>query len=254
MKQKPPIKTNILSIELKPITNNASKANSYLKISYINIAIGIALILHSFFVKSKSSEINSSIKQLGSKYTIANNEWLSTNINLSIFLSIMTFVTFIVFITWSYRVYKNLHLNSDYVAYNPSWAIWGYFLPVLNFIRPQQVMTDLVKRNSKLIQTVDSEHNKKFPLFLISIWWLFYIAYCITNNLSISIPKDSFINYTTVYDISTVNISKGLFFLVVVTIQIKMVKYVRGIETRIVELTKEKSETDIDESQIETED
>jgi hypothetical protein len=242
-----------MSIELKPISNNESRANSYLKFSYINIAIGIGLVLHSLYVRSKSIEINKNIKQNGLYYTIAKNDWLSANTNLSLFLTIMTFVTFIIFVSWSYRAYKNLHINSDYVSYNPSWAIWGYIVPVLNFVRPQQVMTDLVKRNTKLIQSIEPEYNKKYPLIWISVWWLFYIAYYITDNFAISFTNDTFINFTTVDDLTAVNTIKGLVFLFMVFIQIKMVQYVKGIETHIYKLTEEDDEIDTNENDPETE-
>lgn len=235
-------------MELKPIKNNASRAKAFLVFTYINLAIGLAMLLHSFYIKSKSDEINQNIKQLTYKLYIAQNEWLASNANLSFFMSIMTFVAFLVFIAWSYRAYKNVSINSDYTAYNPSWAIWCYFVPILNFIRPQQVMNDIIKRNTKLMQTIDSKHNYKFPLSIISFWWLLYIAYYISNQLSLSITKDSYIYDTTAYDMSTVGICKSLFFILVAIIQIKMVLYVKGIESKIFEINKQGDETKADDA------
>lgn len=49
----------------------------------------------------------------------------------------------VAFLMWFYRVHRNLRaLGGRDLKYTPGWAVGGFFVPFLNFVRPLQVMRE----------------------------------------------------------------------------------------------------------------
>ncbi|HET8757261.1 MAG TPA: DUF4328 domain-containing protein, partial [Solirubrobacteraceae bacterium] len=76
----------------------------------------------------------------------------------------------IVFIRWLHGAYKNV----DVVArperrYGHGWAIGGWFVPIMNFWRPKQVVNDVWRAGGRGAQ--DAE-----PGWLLLCWWAAFVA------------------------------------------------------------------------------
>jgi hypothetical protein len=48
------------------------------------------------------------------------------------------------FLIWFYRAHRNLHsFGVQGLRYSPGWAVGGFFVPILNLVRPYQVMKEV---------------------------------------------------------------------------------------------------------------
>ena len=73
----------------------------------------------------------------------------------------------IVFIMWLYRAYQNVDATDPgRRRYGYGWAISGWFVPILNFWRPKQIVNDIWRAGQ----------NPGDPGFLLIAWWLLWIA------------------------------------------------------------------------------
>lgn len=85
----------------------------------------------------------------------------------------VSLLTAVFFLAWVYRAHKNLRaLGASDLKYSPGWAIGGFFVPLLNLVRPYQVVTEIW--NSSASQRRDSFggtwKDEESSLF-IGLWW-----------------------------------------------------------------------------------
>jgi hypothetical protein len=87
--------------------------------------------------------------------------------------------TAIVFIVWFYRAYSNLYPLGATLRHKPGWAIGGWFVPILSFIRPKQMANDIWRASDPDLQRevgLGYEGERVSPI--IDLWWA---AFIITN-------------------------------------------------------------------------
>ena len=84
-------------------------------------------------------------------------------------------VAFISFILWMRRAYFNLHQSKTSLLHTEGWAAGGWFVPILNFYIPYQILNEVwTKTQLKIRKEVESVN-------LVSTWWLFYIlVFCLS--------------------------------------------------------------------------
>lgn len=88
----------------------------------------------------------------------------------------------IVFLMWFHRAHKNLKAGGlNDLKYTPGWAVGGFFVPILNLVRPYQVMKE-VWTGSEHLSGDDWANPWKAdsPAPLVGWWWaLLLISTCI---------------------------------------------------------------------------
>lgn len=77
----------------------------------------------------------------------------------------------IALIGWMYVCARAVdeHLPADSLRHRPGWAIGGWFVPFLSFVRPPQVLGDLWRTESR--QRGDRER-----IILIGCWWALFLV------------------------------------------------------------------------------
>jgi len=93
---------------------------------------------------------------------------------------ILWFVYAIVFITaavlflrWFYRAYRNLKTKAVRLKYSEQAAVWSWFMPFFNLLRPYQIMQELFYRTYKLLDRAHIAYGKKLPPSYLKLWWFF---------------------------------------------------------------------------------
>src|SRR5258708_611842 len=82
-------------------------------------------------------------------------------------------LTAVSFLTWIYRAHENLKsLGATDLKYSPGWAIGGFFVPILNIVRPYQVVTEIWKASGSGVGRPGRTNwtYEKTPVF-IGLWW-----------------------------------------------------------------------------------
>lgn len=90
-------------------------------------------------------------------------------------------VTGILFIMWFRRAYYNLHQLSSNLAFSEGWAAGSWFVPVLNFFRPFQIMQELYVKTKEMLekQKMNFNYNSK----ILWVWWALWIVSNILGQL-----------------------------------------------------------------------
>ncbi len=75
----------------------------------------------------------------------------------------ITVFTNLVFIYWIYRINKNLHaLTDEPMQFTPAWSAGSFFVPIINFFRPYQVMKEIWQVSHKDASSTSA---------LLKVWW-----------------------------------------------------------------------------------
>lgn len=79
-------------------------------------------------------------------------------------------VTGILFIAWHYQVLRRLErVLSHPLRHSPGWAISGWFVPLLNLVRPKQMVDDTWRATNQ-----PDERPRRVPLYF-HVWWAAWV-------------------------------------------------------------------------------
>jgi hypothetical protein len=91
----------------------------------------------------------------------------------------------IVFIRWIYAAYRNV----DVVApaerrYGRGWAIGGWFVPIMAFFRPKQIVNDIWRSGGRDVEDAQ-------PGWLLLGWWTMYLVASVMWNIASSVYRNA---------------------------------------------------------------
>ena len=89
--------------------------------------------------------------------------------NAAIAYLAMLAVTAALFITWLFQLTKVVADRSpDALRHRPGWAIGGWFVPILNLVRPKQMVDDVWTGSSP-------DWSRERPAFYVHLWWAAFL-------------------------------------------------------------------------------
>ena len=84
-------------------------------------------------------------------------------------------VSIITFLMWFKRAYFNLHQKVKNLSYSVGWAVGSWFVPILNFFRPYQIMKELYQETKKLLLNKGLITEDSLSTKYIGLWWTLWI-------------------------------------------------------------------------------
>lgn len=105
--------------------------------------------------------------------------------------------TAVSFLMWNYRVSLNLRaLGASGQRFTPSWAVAWWFVPIMFFFRPYQVMAEIWRGSIPQTQRVSANAWKDGPVAALLIWWWgLWLASNITDLISLALFPYPFEDY-----------------------------------------------------------
>jgi protein TonB len=96
------------------------------------------------------------------------------------------------FTVWLYVVLKGLRAKGARVRFAPHWAITGFFVPILNFVRPYQVVADAWRCADSL---QGGGGSAPIP-WRIKLWWAFILTNIVVVGLGGRASQPGFMELT----------------------------------------------------------
>jgi len=97
--------------------------------------------------------------------------------SLSALANFVLFVAMIVFVVWFYRARINADGHGWPQRRSPSTAVLGWFVPVVNFYFPYQIMADIWRAGLP-------DEERENPATLPGIWWASLLAFFLLSALA----------------------------------------------------------------------
>ncbi len=86
-------------------------------------------------------------------------------------------LTIIFFLLWLHRAYKNLPiLGVEQLKFTPGWAVAWWFIPIMNFFRPYQIIKEAWKASDPNVDLTNRLAWQTAPgSSLIAWWWAIFL-------------------------------------------------------------------------------
>lgn len=161
------------SQNLYEIFDNSKRASQVIKIfialiCVYSIGIIVSLMEHYLLIDLKlGSEISDSQLDMNDYRMIA----------MMLIKSIVIVATIIIFLRWFSRAYENLHkMGISNLKQSKSMAIVGWFIPILWFFIPYQIMNEIHVFTKENIQKFNKSFRANNLSFAILMWWMFFVV------------------------------------------------------------------------------
>lgn len=107
---------------------------------------------------------------------------------IALFLMITVILAIVFFIMWFRRAYYNLHqLGIKNLSFEEGWAAGSWFVPILNLVRPYQIMKEVWLETQRAIPGNAYVKNAN----LVGWWWALYLISNIYSNFSLRISMNA---------------------------------------------------------------
>jgi len=119
---------------------------------------------------------------------------------LSLVLLLVQVAGAVFFILWFRRAYANLHrLDTVEVNHADSWAVWSWFIPILNFFRPYNIMKEIWIKTQEAYKGAGKDDSR----WLVDLWWLFFLLqfWMMLRLLSVNTDIESIISVRLFADV-----------------------------------------------------
>jgi len=141
--------------------------SGHLIAQWVTYLLLTGIILHIVAWISGFFEMGQKIPNVEADYSL---QQIIEILQLIIFIS-----TAILFLIWIHRAHRNLPtLGARNLKYSSKWAVWGFFVPILFFFRPFQVVREIWKASNPQITEEFTWHRQPTPA-LIKWWWALYL-------------------------------------------------------------------------------
>lgn len=81
----------------------------------------------------------------------------------------------VIVIRWFRRAYFNLHLKVPNLKYKEGWAAGAWFVPIVSFYKPYQIMKELHLETDRLLIQENCEGHKT-NVKLLRLWLVFWVS------------------------------------------------------------------------------
>ena len=96
---------------------------------------------------------------------------------------IVSIISAVTFIQWFRRAYFNLHSLVPNLTYTEGWAAGSWFVPVIGFFRPYQIMVELYNKTVARLVERKLFDNQSFDLSFVKVWWALWIIVSIIGRV-----------------------------------------------------------------------
>jgi hypothetical protein len=96
---------------------------------------------------------------------------------------IVSIISAVTFIQWFRRAYFNLHSLVPNLTYTEGWAAGSWFVPVIGFFRPYQIMVELYNKTIARLVERKLFDNQSFDLSFVKVWWALWIIVSIIGRV-----------------------------------------------------------------------
>ena len=143
---------------------------------------------------------------------------------------IVSIISAVTFIQWFRRAYFNLHSLVPNLTYTEGWAAGSWFVPVIGFFRPYQIMVELYNKTIARLVERKLFDNQSFDLSFVKVWWALWIIVSIIGRvvykyISEAETLEKFI------DCTVFSIVESLLYIPLSLITIKVIKVYSNFES-----------------------
>ena len=90
--------------------------------------------------------------------------------------------TGVVFVAWTRRMYRNVAPLGDTTRFAPGWAVGAWFVPILNWFRPKQILDEVWRAGTRAGRP-ESASDVTSDSALPDAWWATFLIASIGSRI-----------------------------------------------------------------------
>lgn len=139
------------------------------------------------------------------------------------------YLTAVFFIMWFRRAYNNLYAaNPAYASFSEGWAAGAWFIPIMNLVRPFQMMREIWTGTQAAVPHRFPEGRSHL---LVSYWWTAHISMIIMGYIIRGITRYG--NGASLLTLSVSAILQELMTIAAAVLAMMMIKRISVFETAL---------------------
>lgn len=208
-------------IELRP---NADRAKNAIVLLYLVLIMDIISLISGYMQYSLLGRIATGNFTMVEAEMNDLREMLVAVIYFGVFITSAVF-----FIRWFRRAFFNLHQLSRRLQYSEGWAAGAWFVPILNWFRPFQIMSEMVTETRSILVSRNLIEKSKLASGVVGLWWTLWIVNSLFANFEIrySLRAETMDQYLNSSLFGMINSVLGIF---AAFVAIRMVKMYSAVE------------------------
>lgn len=223
---------------MNPLKNNENRAKNAISLLWIIFIMYFVLIFSDILQTLMLNDIKSGITVSMEKVQLNDlRQLIVSYLYLAIFI-----ISAITFILWFRRAYYNLHQKVTYLNYSEGWAAGAWFVPIVFWFYPLQIMKELYNETHELLEKNQIQPKAKNNQLLIGCWWALWIIVELLSRYEFIKMRSA----TTVDDmlfLTNFSIVSNILALVNTVLIIKLVKDYALLESQLYTISEESDNT-----------
>ncbi len=149
---------------------------------YVNALLGLVAIASGFMQLNLFSHIADGTVTTEELTRNDMRQWIITLAQL-----VLTLATAIPFLRWFHRATMNLPALEAPSAYTPNEAVAGFFIPVVNLMRPCRAMREIWAGSRPVAAGKDgptSDVASPVGFAVVDLWWVLFVFAGLANHLA----------------------------------------------------------------------
>ncbi len=137
-------------------------------------------------------------------------------------------INIVFFIMWFRRAYYNIQLAGLSTDYTEGWAAGCWFVPIMNWVRPYQIMKEIWNKTQDATPAIIDHKTGSF----IGVWWAVYLASYFASTI-VTRMMGSFESIDGLISETWADIGTNLLDIVSATISVVLVLKTSALEDRL---------------------
>jgi len=181
-------------IMLKP---NQKRSEIAITLIWIWLIVNLISLFSSYLQYELLTQLSNGVEI--ANYKLEQND--SREQLLGVVTLIVSIISAVTFIQWFRRAYFNLHSLVPNLTYTEGWAAGSWFVPIIGFYRPYQIMMELYNKTTARLEESKLIDNQSYDYYYVKVWWALWIIVSIIGRvvykyMSEAETIDKFIDYT----------------------------------------------------------
>jgi hypothetical protein len=111
-----------------------------------------------------------------------------------VFTSVLQVILFILcaisFMQWFRRAYNNLWRKKGPLQYDEGWTVGAWFIPILNWFRPFEMMKELFEKTDELFKEKLPDYRPVLGTGRVIVWWAILLMSGLVSIILLNFSDD----------------------------------------------------------------
>jgi Domain of unknown function (DUF4328) len=97
---------------------------------------------------------------------------------ISLISAVISVATAVTFCLWFHRAYTNVQRAFQVrgLRYSPRWSVWGFFVPLVNFVVPYVCGREIWIGSHPGVQSINDATARRVGTGIVTLWWSLFLA------------------------------------------------------------------------------